>query len=178
MFNVRTMLFMLGLCLALQECALAGPCDLKSLPDSIQASLAKEYPDWKIVTSSRLEKSDRDTWLQDYPKECPGMAKGRFSAEDYGYVFNLLKSSNGNLYQQIVYFEPHGDEFKATTIFPITKIKIVTVIRKFAPGMYKPVAGGKAVMIKNDTIGVSQIDAWTAVYYWDGSRFRQMVTSD
>jgi len=178
MLNLRRMLFVLGLLFALRGSALAAPCDLRSLPDSIQSSLAKDYSEWRIVTPGRLEKSDRETWLQNYAKECPGIAMGKFSVEENGYALNLLKNANGKLYQQIVYFEPYQNGFRTMVIFPSTAIKIVTVIRKFAPGKYKPSNGGKSLFIKTDTIGISQIDAWTEVYYWDGSRFRQMVTSD
>jgi len=90
----------------------------------------------------------------------------------------LVKKAPGQTLQQVIYFEPNESGYSPVVIFPSTAIKIVTVIRKFAPGKYKPSDGGKSLFIKTDTIGISQIDAWAEVYYWDGSSFRKMVTSD
>jgi hypothetical protein len=158
--------------------AAANPCDQKNLPDQIQASLTKDYAGWKIVTPSTLETSDRETWLENYSKECPGIIKGKFSGDQAGYVLNLIKRLNGKTFQQVVYFEPDESSFSPVVLFPSTAIKIVTVIKKFAPGNYKSANGGRSHLIKTDTIGISQIDAWTEIYYWDGSRFRTMVSSD
>ena len=157
--------------------AAASPCDLKNLPEQIQSSLTGDYAGWRIVTPNALETSDRGTWLESYSKECPGIIKGKFSGDQEGYVLNFIKRLNGKTLQQVVYFEPNGSGFSPVVIFPSTAIKIVTVIRKFAPGKYKPSDGGKSLFIKTDTIGISQIDAWAEVYYWDGSSFRKMVTS-
>jgi hypothetical protein len=158
--------------------AAAIPCDLKNLPEQIQASLTGDYAGWEVVIPSTLEASDSATWHENYSKECPGIIKGKFSGDSEGYVLNLVKKAPGKTLQQVVYFEPKESGFSPVVIFPSTAIKIVTVIRKFAPGKYKPSNGGKSLFIKTDTIGISQIDAWTEVYYWDGSRFRKMVTSD
>ena len=158
--------------------AAAIPCDVKNLPEQIQSSLTGDYAGWKVVIPSTLEASDRATWHENYSKECPGIIKGKFSGDSEGYVLNLVKKAPGKTLQQIVYFEPNESGFSPVVIFPSTAIKIVTVIRKFAPGKYKPSDGGKSLFIKTDTIGISQIDAWTEVYYWDGARFHKMVTSD
>ena len=158
--------------------AAASPCDVKNLPEQIQSSLTGDYAGWKVVIPSTLEASDRATWRENYSKECPGVIKGKFSGDSEGYVLNLVKKAPGKTLQQIVYFEPNESGFSPVVIFPSTAIKIVTVIRKFAPGKYKPSNGGKSLFIKTDTIGISQIDAWTEVYYWDGARFHKMVTSD
>jgi hypothetical protein len=158
--------------------AAASPCDVKSLPEQIQSSLTGDYAGWKVVIPSTLEASDRGTWLENYSKECPGLIKGKFTGDHEGYVLNLVKKAPGQTLQQVIYFEPNESGYSPVVIFPSTAIKIVTVIRKFAPGKYKPANGGKSLLMKTDTIGMSQIDAWTEVYYWDGSSFRKMVTSD
>jgi hypothetical protein len=158
--------------------AAASPCDLRNLPEQIQASLTGDYAGWRIVTPSALETSDRGTWLENYSKECPGIVRGKFSGDQEGYVLNFVKKLSGKTFQQVVYFKPNESGFSPVVIFPSTAIKIVTVIRKFAPGKYKPSNGGKSVFIKTDTIGISQIDSWTEVYYWDGLHFQKMVTSD
>lgn len=172
------LLLILSIAITLRVTAAANPCDVKKLPQQIQSSLAKDYADWNIVTPNTLEASDRATWDEDYANECPGLIKGKFSGEREGYTLNLVKKLRGKTLQQIAYFEPSDRGFRPVVIFPCTAITIVTVIRTFAPGKYQSFSGDKSLLIKTDTIGVSKIDAWTAVYYWDGSRFRQIVTSD
>jgi hypothetical protein len=158
--------------------AKASPCDLKNLPEQIQSSLAGDYAGWKVVIPSLLEESDRRTWLDNYSKECPGLIRGKFTGDNEGYVLNLIEKAPGKALQQVIYFEPKENGYSPMVIFPSAAIKTITIIRKFAPGRYKPANGGKSLLIKTDTIGISQIDAWTEVYYWNGSGFRKMVTSD
>jgi len=51
------------------------------------------------------------------------------------------------------------------------------VLRKFAPGIYKSPESGLSVRVGFDTIGISEIEAGTVVYYWDGKQFRHIQTS-
>lgn len=164
--------------LLLSLVAVASPCDVKNLPEQIRSSLSGDYAGWKVVVPNTLEASARGTWLDNYSKECPGLIKGKFTGDSEGYVLNLIRKTPGKTLQQVVYFEPSENGYRPVVIFPSTAIKIITVIRKFAPGKYKPAGGGKSLLIKTDTIGISQVDAWTKVYYWDGSRFLTMVTSE
>jgi hypothetical protein len=148
------------------------------LPESIRASLAADYPGWRLVTPNMLESSDRQTWVENYSKECPGIIKGRFTDAGEGYVFNLLKVGGGNTRQQVVYFQEHGKDYTSRVLLKPQVTSIVLVIRLFAPGKYKDLSSGKSLSLATDTIGLSQIGSGTVVYYWDGSHFRRMVTSD
>ena len=156
----------------------ANPCDLTNLPESIRSSLRTTYSGWKVVTPAMLEISDRETWSQRYSKECPGMIKGRFAGDSDGFVLNLVMKEGGKLFQQIVYFRPDEASFSPLEVFPRMAIGVQTVIRKFAPGQYKSAHGGRSILIKTDTVGVSQIEAWTEVYYWDKVGFRSIITSE
>jgi len=156
----------------------ANPCDLKSLPEPVLASLAKDYSGWIVITPNELSAEDRETWRKLYFKECPGMIAGKFSGDREGYALNLVKKVGAKTYQQIVYYQPTESSFTIISIFPRTAVGVVTVLRKFPPGIYKPFYGGKSVSIKTATIGVSEIDAGTIVYYWDQTKFRSIITSD
>lgn len=156
----------------------AKPCDLKMLPESIQSSLAADYAGWRPVTPNMLESSDRQTWIESYSKECPGIIKGRFTDAGEGYVINLLKVGGGKTRQQVVYFQEHEKEYTSRLLLKPQATSIVLVIRLFAPGKYKDLISGKSLAIATDTIGLSQIGAGTVVYYWDGATFRRIVTSE
>ena len=156
----------------------AKPCDLMMLPEQLQASLATDYAGWRPVTPNMLESSDRQTWIENYSKECPGIIKGRFTDTGEGYVLNLLKVEGGKTHQQVVYFQEHEKGDIGRVLLKPQATSIVLVIRLFAPGKYKDLTSGKSLAIATDTIGLSQIDAGTVVYYWDGAAFRRIVTSE
>ena len=156
----------------------AKPCDLKILPEAIQTSLATDYEGWRPVTPNMLESSDRQTWIENYSKECPGIIKGRFTGTGEGYVFNLLNVKGGKTRQQVVYFQEHEKEYIQRVILKPQATSIVLVLRLFAPGKYRDLTSGKSLTIPTDTIGLSQIDAGTVVYYWNGAAFQRIVTSE
>jgi hypothetical protein len=148
------------------------------LPQAIQTSLATDYAGWRTVTPNMLESSDRQTWIENYSRECPGIIKGRFTDTGEGYVFNLLNVKGGKTRQQVVYFQEHENEYTQRVILKPQATSIVLVLRLFAPGKYRDLITGKSLTIATDTIGLSQIDAGTVVYYWDGAAFRRIVTSE
>jgi hypothetical protein len=178
MKNLRNLALGTAFLFMLRLVAAASPCDPKNIPRQIQASLYADYAGWRIVTPSALEASDRETWLEDYSKECPGIIKGKFTDVDEGYVFNLIQKRGGKTFQQVVYFQHHDDGYITQVLLKPQAISIVLVIRLFAPGRYKDVTNGKSLMIATDTIGLSQIGSGTVVYYWDGTIFRRIVTSE
>ena len=156
----------------------AKPCELKMLPEAIQTSLATDYAGWRPVTPNMLESSDRQTWIDNYSRECPGIIKGRFTDTGEGYVINLLNVKGGKTRQQVVYFQEHENEYTQRAILKPQATSIVLVLRLFAPGKYRDLISGQSLTIATDTIGLSQIDAGTVVYYWDGAAFRRIVTSE
>jgi hypothetical protein len=158
--------------------AWASPCSLTAVPDTIQASLKNDFSGWKMVVPNLLASWDRDTWLEDYTKECPGMIKGKFTDASDDYVFNLLKFTGKETLEQIVYFHNDGPSYTPLIILKPSKVDVISVLRLFKPGRYKDVNTGKSIMIATDTIGLSDIGAGTIVYYWDGKRFRSIITSE
>ena len=158
--------------------AFANPCDVRTLPGAIQKSLSKDFQAWKLVTPALLEASDRATWLENYRAECPGMIKGHFQNDGDAYVANLVKTQGGKTLQEVICFQVNGSDSSRTVIFGPAVIKTVTVIRKFPPGRYRSADKSKSLQVSSDAIGMSQIDSWTEVFYWDGNSFRRIVTSE
>lgn len=156
----------------------AGACDSITLPKEIRGTLDEEFVGWKIVTPELLSSpDDRQIWNENYSSECPGIISGHFTDQRVGYAINLIRGSGKTLKQQIVFFEPTHEGFKKLVLDPPSHVDVVTVLRKFAPGVYKSPETGRSVKVGFDTIGVSEIEAGTVVYYWDGKQFRHIETS-
>jgi hypothetical protein len=174
----RSLAFSLQLALFGVQFVLGSPCEVGLIPEQIRSSLHKRYAGWNVVTPNALSTPDRETWLERYPKECPGIIKGNFSGSGDGYVLNLIKNKSGTIFQQIVLFQPTEEGFTPLEIVPPAATAIVVVLRKVPPGRHKPANDEKAISFKTDAIVISQIDARTIVYYWDGTRFRRRLTSE
>jgi hypothetical protein len=156
----------------------AGACDSITLPTQIKGTLEREFAEWNVVTPELLTSSDdRQIWKENYNRECPGIISGHFTGQKIGYAINLVRGSGKTLEQQIVFFEATREGFKKLVLDPPSHVDVVTVLRKFAPGVYKSPDSGRSVKVAFDTIGVSEIEAGTVVYYWDGKEFRHIATS-
>ena len=157
----------------------AGTCNSIRLPQKIKSTLDKEYLAWNIVTPELLSSpDDLQMWNENYSGECPGIVSGHFTGQNVSYAINLIRGSGKTLEQQIVFFKPTPEGFKYLVLDPPSHVDVVTVLRKFAPGVYKSPESGRSVSVKFDTIGISEIEAKTIVYYWDGKKFRHIQTSE
>jgi hypothetical protein len=156
----------------------ADPCNPRKIPEQIRSALATEYAGWRIVTPAVLEASDQKEWVDNYSNECPGMISGRFSGNVDGYVFNLIRKRAGKTLQQVVYYPTSDEKVVPMVIWPRAEAQVPIVISKFPPGRYTSFYDRNSISIKTDTIGISKLGAWTLVYYWHGTRFRTILTSD
>jgi hypothetical protein len=133
---------------------------------------------WNAVTPDLLSSpDDRQIWNENYGSECPGVISGHFTGQEIGYAINLVRGSEKTLEQQIVFFEPNREGFRTLVLDPPSHVGVVTVLRKFAPGVYTSPDSGRSVKVGFDTIGISEIEGGTVVYYWDGKQFRHIKTS-
>jgi hypothetical protein len=53
-------------------------CGVADLPLQAREVVSKKYPDWRVKTTSDLEAYDKKLWAEEHPKDCPGIALGRF----------------------------------------------------------------------------------------------------
>ena len=154
-------------------------CRSLVIPRAVNSALRKHFGGWNIVTPNLLSsREDREEWNQNYGNECPGVIKGRFTGTGEGYALSLVRGSGKTLEQQIVAFLPSTAGLKTVVVDPPSHVDVVTVLRKFGPGLYTSREDELSLSIKFDTIGVSEIDAGTVVYYWTGKKFDSLVTSE
>jgi len=159
--------------------AKADACDAIRLPAEVRTHLDHKFSGWRVVTRSLLGAEDRQIWIENYNDECPGLAVGRFRGKGLDYAVNLIRRAGPSMEQQIVLFETTARGVRNVILAPPSRVDVVSVIRKFAPGRYTSRESGHSVEVRCcDTIGVSEMEANTVVYYWDGKQFQQIVTSE
>jgi hypothetical protein len=155
----------------------AGACDSITLPTEIKSILEKEFVGWKVVTPELLSPEDRQIWNADYSSECPGIISGHFTGRQVEYAVNLIRGEGKSLEQQFVFFKATRNGFMKVILVPPSHVAVPSVLRRCAPDVYRDPETGRSVKVGFDTIGVSKIESGTVVYYWDGKRFRNIVTS-
>ena len=157
----------------------AGACGSIVLPTEIRNTLERDFSGWSVVMPELLSSpDDRQIWKENYSDECPGIIGGNFTDQHVEYVVNLIKGSGKTLEQQIILFEPSRHGFRKVVLDPPSHVDVVTVLRRFAPGVYRTPDGERSVKVAFETIGVSEIEAGTIVYYWDGKQFQHIATSE
>src|SRR3954463_313807 len=153
-------------------------CDEIRTPIEINRILKAKFAGWEIVTPQLLSSpDDRQIWNDQYGAECPGVIAGRFTGRGTEYVINLVRGRDKTLEQQLVLFQISGSTVKTVILEPVAHVGVVWVMRKLPPGVYRSAETDRSVKTKFDVIGFSQIEAGAVVYYWDGKRFRGIVTS-
>jgi hypothetical protein len=164
--------------------ARAAPMDVDTchsikLPAPISDTIANQFSGWQVVTSADLvDPGDRAFWKENLPKECPGIIAGRFRTRQLDYAISLIKRNVDSSEQQILVFEAEKVGFKILVLEHPTRVGVILVLRKFGPGIYTSPDTRRSLRIRRDTIGVSQIEASTVVFYWSSGRFKRIETSE
>jgi hypothetical protein len=156
----------------------AAGCNTIHVPTEIERVLETKFPGWEKVTPQRLSSpDDRQIWNDQSRDECPGLIVGHFTGAGIEYVINLVRGLDKTLEQQLILLRISGAAVKTVILDPPSHVGAVWVIRKLPPGLYRSVETGRSVRSRFDVIGFSQIEAGAVIYYWDGKRFRDIVTS-
>jgi len=155
-----------------------GACDPSKLPVAIRDVLSADYKGWRITDEDSLTGTDPRTWVEAYPGECPGIASGHFIDDNVGYAISLIRPVRGSFRQQVVCFLPKGDAYDRTVLIKPARVPIVLIINRMPPGEFRSSDRTRTVTSKYDAVAVSQIEAWTLVFYWNGKEFRSILTSD
>jgi hypothetical protein len=183
---MKTRLFVLPLLLFIGSPRILGrlpndPCDHVSIPDKLSVELERSFSDWRMVIPSDLDPASHDLWAKNYAAGCPGFVAGHFLRPDsLAYAFLLVpKDSTAKGYRLVTFSEtPDGvwrpiilekkDQYTPTSL----------VIRLAPPGNYKQAGGSKSVQTHTDGIISQSLGVGILVYYWNGSRFSSIITSN
>ena len=158
-------------------------CRTSSLPSRAQVRLNRQYGDWRSKLVSDLGPEDKQLWLKAHPRDCPGIAIGRFEKPDeLVYAVLLvpkLQSSHG--YRTIVLSKVATDDSHVARVLDQsdTQDSDSGMVISTAPrGSYSDFERTTSVQVKLDAVNVEWIEKAAVLYYWAHGKYRTLQTSD
>ena len=176
--RIRNVFLALVLLSTISRPAVASLCGMESLPKSVQSALRTSYANWQVVTTDMLSAEDRKIWTKEYAAGCPGIAKGDYTGTLGEYALNLLKTVDGQHYQQVLVVSIEDKSLRWFTVLAPMRVGTVSVITRVPPGNYQDAERVKSAASKHDSVALITFEAGTVQYYWSGSRFRSITTSE
>ena len=93
---MRVPLQVMAIVLAVAPLSLAQSSACEALPSEAKIVLNQQFPNWRPKQTSDLSRDDKKLWLEMHPRECPGIAVGRFEQKDRNAYALLLVSKAGD----------------------------------------------------------------------------------
>lgn len=159
-------------------------CSEAALPAPINEALKTNFAGWRSLRVSDLDGDDPKLWLQEHPKECPGIATGHFESLDsvsYALLLTPATERNGVGPWQLVIFN-HGSNGTSLVSKRLEHCEgkdcFAPVIYKELPGTYASFDETKSVHLKLDGIGVEYLEKSSYIDYWWQGRYHKIWTSD
>lgn len=91
-------------------------CDSSILPQEIQAEIHAQFSSWRIQEPADLSPSARETWGNDKPITCPGVAVGKFELRGPSYAVLLVRANHPDLgYKFLIFSRTAGELFESVT---------------------------------------------------------------
>jgi len=151
------------------------------LPPQARALVNKQFPKWRVKATSDLEPYDKELWLKEHPKECPGIAVGHF--ENLGQLaYGLLlvaKSAAGVGYKIVVLAKSQtGDSYVVRTLEDDRGSDSGLVISKVSHGQYTGFDTTQSVQLRLDGLEAEWLEKSSVLYYWRNGRYQTLETSD
>ncbi len=185
---VTALTFVIGFpCATFGRTSAAQPsaaCSDAALPAPINEALKANFAGWRPLRVSDLDGDDPKLWLQEHPKECPGIATGHFeSLDSVSYALLLMpvaeKSAVGPWQLVILKHRLNGTSLAWKRLERCEgKDCFAPVIYAAPPGKYGGFDETKSVHLKLDGIGVEFIQKASYIFYWSEGRYHKIDTSD
>ena len=164
--------------LTLSGQAWAGSCDQRDLPAEVQRFLIKFVPTWTILRVDQLRPDDQIIWKRMHRGECPGIAVGNFNGMGQSYALNLVETSQGKLFQQLLVLLPDARKSDRFVLLAPMEVRAFSVATRMPPGRYENIEDGRYIVAKYDSVAMSVLESGTIQYYWNGTSFRNITTSE
>jgi len=172
------LMLLTGTLLRAQTADLRSACENK-LPGQAQKVVAKKLKHWKVLTAADLPADDREIWEDDYDEKCPGITTGQFGPnQSLAYAVTLVRSMNGALYQTLVLVAEQNQRYQVTTLSRSQKATHPSIVRRLPGGSYSSAEGETQIDAASDVIAYETIQAGTIIYYWNKSKYRELVISE
>jgi hypothetical protein len=162
----------------------SASCSEAALPVRINEALKANFAGWRPLRVSDLDADDPKLWLQEHPKECPGIATGHFESPDsvsYALVLMPVTQQGDVGPWQLVVFKGGSNEISVVwkrLEHCEGKDCFAPVIYREPPGKYVGFDETKSVHLKLDGIGVEYLEKSSYIDYWWRGRYHKIWTSD
>lgn len=154
------------------------PCQ-NELPPQAQKAVAAKLKHWKVLTAADLPLDDREIWEDDYDEQCPGITAGQFGPkQSHAYAVTLVRSMNGGLEQTLVLVAEQNQRYQVTTLSRSQRVAAPSIVRRLPAGSYSSPQGNTQIEAAFDVIAYERIQAGTIIYYWNKSKYRNLVLSE
>lgn len=152
------------------------------LPTPVHKLLTSQFKEWRPRQLSDLESYDQKLWLKFHPRDCPGVAAGRYqSGDELSYAVLLVsKSTPNNGYKLIVVSKNRAQGTYSWKMLDSAtgQVNSGTVVSTVKPGKHTDFERGKSVTIKSDSIDLQWLEQAAVLYYWSGGRYLKLQISD
>jgi len=176
----RVHFILILLALTLTARGQSKPCAV--LPTDAKQLLDQRFPGWRPKYLSDLGEYDKKLWLETHPKECPGIAVGHFEQSDrVAYAVLLVPNSGHTGSYKVIVLSKESDAYAVRLLNHAggnTYADSGLVILKEPQGTYSEFGDAKSVRLKLDGVNVEWLEKSSVLYYWSGSRYRSIQTSD
>lgn len=152
------------------------------LPPPIAELLTSQFSGWRPKQLSDLESDDRQLWTRAHPRECPGIAVGRYQpGDELSYAVLLVpKSDSTNGYQLILVSKKSAQAASNWKLLDRAKGQAYSgiVVSTAKPGKYSDFDDTKSVVTKLDGIYLEWMEKGAVVYYWSNGHYVKLRVSD
>jgi len=149
------------------------------LPPQAQKAVAAKLKHWKVLTAADLPVDDREIWEDDYDEKCPGITAGQFGPkQSQAYAVTLVRSMDGALYQTLVLVAEKDQRYQVTTLSQSQRVAAPSIVRRLPAGSYSSPEGNTQIEAAFNVIAYERIQAGTVIYYWNKSKYRNLIVSE
>lgn len=172
-----TLVVLLSLLVSAQD----DPCSgvlLKAVADKI----SERFPDWTAQGLSDLPAEYRNMWVKAHPKECPGIAVGRYTSKAENSYATLLLSKKNTPGYKIVVLKSDTSGPAALRVLEEVNAETGTpsVIYRVDPGIYSDAERTERKKISFDGLVLEQLEAGSVLYYYVPKigKFKTLIISE
>jgi hypothetical protein len=178
--NLILTIFIVVLTSGLSAQAQSGCADVV-LPPQARLQVNKKLFEWRIKLLSDLEAYDKELWLKEHPKECPGIAVGHFEdLSQMAYGLLLIPKSTAGIGCKIVVLAKSEaeDSYSLRILDQESGDDSGLVISKVPPGRYTGFDTTQAVRLNLDGLEAEWLEKSSVLYFWRNGKYQTLATSD